>query len=250
MTRPGQALLLLCLAAAPLLAGAQQLTVSAAASLTQAMRDIAARFEAARPGVTVRLNFAASGVLLQQIDNGAPVDVFASADQDTMDRAAARQVIDATTRRDFAANALVVVAPAGAALPLSRLADLTSAPVRRVALGKPAAVPAGRYARQALEREGLWTALEPRLVFADNVRQVLDYVARAEVEAAFVYQTDALLMPDKVEIRFTVSGHAPVAYPLAVVAGSRQAALARDFAAFVIGPEAQAVLARHGFARP
>jgi len=143
-----------------------------------------------------------------------------------------------------------VVAPAGAALPLSRLADLTSAPVRRVALGKPAAVPAGRYARQALEREGLWTALEPRLVFADNVRQVLDYVARAEVEAAFVYQTDALLMPDKVEIRFTVSGHAPVAYPLAVVAGSRQAALARDFAAFVIGPEAQAVLARHGFARP
>jgi len=243
-------LALTTLAAAPLMSNAQQITVSAAASLTQAFRDIAARFETARPGVTVRLNFAASGVLLQQIANGAPADLLASADQETMDRGIAQQLLDPTTRRDFAANTLVVVAPAGSPVVLSRAADLAAPAVRRIALGKPASVPAGRYARQVLERGALWPQVEARLVFADSVRQVLDYVARGEVEAGFVYRTDALLMPGKVDIRFTASGHEPVTYPLAVVAGSRQAALAKDFAAFVLGNEAQAVLARHGFARP
>jgi len=243
-------LAMLTLASVSLAATAQQITVSAAASLTQAFRDIAMRFEASRPGVTVRLNFAASGVLLQQIANGAPADVFASADQDTMDRGVSQQLFDPATRRDFAANTLVVVAPAGGPQGLARTADLAAPAVRRIALGKPATVPAGRYARQVLERESLWAQVEPRLVYADSVRQVLDYVARGEVEAGFVYRTDALLMPDKVDIRFTATGHEPVTYPLAVVATSRQAALAKDFAAFVLGAEAQAVLARNGFARP
>jgi molybdate transport system substrate-binding protein len=101
-----------------------------------------------------------------------------------------------------------------------------------------------------LERDALWPQVESRLGFADSVRQVLDYVARGEVEAGFVYRTDALLMPDKVQVRFVAAGHEPVTYPLAVVAASRQAALARDFAAFVLGTEAQAILAHHGFARP
>lgn len=250
MTTIPRLLAALTLAAAPLITQAQQITVSAAASLTQAFRDIAARFEAAHPGVTVRLNLAASGVLLQQIAHGAPVDLFASADQETMDRGIAQHLLDAATRRDFAANALVVVAPTGSPVALTRTADLALPAVRRIALGKPATVPAGRYARQMLERDAVWSQVEPRLVFADSVRQVLDYVARGEVEAGFVYRTDALLMSDKVAIRFTATGHAPVTYPLAVVTGSRQAALARDFAAFVLGAQAQAILARHGFGRP
>jgi molybdate transport system substrate-binding protein len=239
---------LLLLAATP--AAAQTLTVSAAASLTDALREIGARFEAARPGATVRLNFASSGVLIQQIVQGAPVDVFVSADQETMARGIEQKVLDAASKRDFASNTLVMVVPSQGAPALAALADLGKPEVRRIALGKLATVPAGRYARQALESAGLWAAAEPKIVFADNVRQVLDYVARGEVEAGFVYRTDAALMKDKVRVVLTVGGHAPIAYPAAVVAESRQPALAREFHRFLFGAEAQTILARFGFASP
>ena len=240
--------LLLLLTALPWLASAQQLTVAAAASLTDAFKEIAPRFEAARPGATVRFNFAASGVLLQQVAQGAPVDVFASADQETMDRAAAQKLIAAGTRRDFASNALVLIAPPGSQV--RQLANLAQADVRRIAVGKVASVPVGRYTQQALEGARLWAGLQPKLVFADNVRQVLDYVARGEVDAGFVYRTDAEPARAKVAIVMAVGGHAPVSYPAAAVADSRQAALARDFVNFLGAAEAQAILARHGFGRP
>lgn len=232
----------------PLLAGAQQLTVSAAASLTEAFKDIGPRFEAARPGVTVRFNFAASGVLVQQIVQGAPVDVFASADQDTMDRGVAQKAIAADTRRDFASNALVLVTPADGAV--QRVADLALPAVQRIAVGKVASVPVGRYTQQALGSAQLWSALSPKLVFADNVRQVLDYVARGEVEAGFVYRTDAAIAGSKVRVAATLGGHTPITYPAAVVADSRQPALARDFVAFLGSAEAQAILAKYGFGKP
>lgn len=230
----------------PLLAGAQQLTVSAAASLTEAFKAIATRFEARHPGVTLRFNFAASGALLQQIANGAPVDVFASADAETMDRGAALWLDG--TRRDFAANALVLVTPPGAST--QRVSDLALPAVRRIALGKPASVPAGRYAQQLLQGLQLWEPLQPKLVFADNVRQALDYVARGEVEAGFVYRSDAALLPGKVRIAGLATGHAPIRYPVAVVKDSRQSKLARDFVAFLVGPEAQALLRQAGFDPP
>jgi molybdate transport system substrate-binding protein len=232
----------------PLFAGAQQLTVSAAASLTDAFKEIGTRFQAAKPGATVRFNFAASGVLLQQIAQGAPVDVFASADQETMNRGTAQKLFAADTRRDFAANELVLVTPPGGAV--KALRDLAQPGVKRIAVGKPASVPVGRYTQQALEVAQLWAGLQPKLVFADNVRQVLDYVSRGEVEAGFVYRTDATLLKDKVRIAMRVGGHTPVTYPVAVVADSRQAALARDFVAFLSGADAQAILARHGFGTP
>ncbi|MCY4744475.1 molybdate ABC transporter substrate-binding protein [Pelomonas sp. UHG3] len=232
----------------PLLAAAQQLTVSAAASLTDAFKAIGQRFEATRPGVTVRFNIAASGVLAQQIVQGAPVDVFASADPDSMDRAVAQRAIAVDTRRDFAANALVLVTPPGSAV--QRLTDLAGPAVKRIAIGKVASVPVGRYTQQALSSAQLWPALAPKLVFADNVRQVLDYVARGEVEAGFVYRSDAGIAGSKVRVAATVTGHAPIRYPVAAVADSRQPALARDFIGFLHGAEAQAILARHGFAQP
>jgi molybdate transport system substrate-binding protein len=234
----------------PLAATAQQLTVSAAASLTDAFKEIGVRFEAARPGTTVRFNFAASGVLIQQILQGAPVDVFASADQETMDRGVAQRAIDPASRRDFAANSLVLIAPAQRGPALSQLRDLAGPEVKRIAVGKPATVPVGRYTKQALDNAGLWTALEPRLVYGDSVRQVLDYVARGEVEAGFVYRTDAGLMKDKVRIVLTSGGHAPVTYPAAVVSDSRQQPLAHGFIAFLFSPEAQTILARCGFSQP
>jgi len=243
-------LLSLTLAALPLLASAQPLTVSAAASLSDAFKEIGTKFEAAKPGATVRFNFAASGVLLQQIAQGAPVDVFASADHETMNRAAEQKLIATDTRRDFAANSLVLITPTQGAPAVGALADLNKAEVKRIAVGKVASVPVGRYTQQALESVQLWAPLQPRFVFADNVRQVLDYVSRGEAEAGFVYRTDAALAKGRVSIALTVGGHAPVTYPAAVVADSRQAALARDFVNFLGGAEAQAVLARFGFTKP
>lgn len=229
---------------------ATELTVSAAASLTQAFKEIGTAFEAQGPGTKVRFNFAASGALLQQIAKGAPVDVLASADQETMDQAQQRRLVKAGTRHNFARNTLVAIVPAHATPAPGSLQDLLQPKVSRVALGTPASVPAGRYAQAALERARLWSPVESKLVGASSVRQVLDYVARGEVDLGFVYATDAALMADKVRLAFTVPTETPVLYPIAVVAAGAHAALAERFVAFVLSAPAQAILARHGFARP
>ena len=245
-----RALVVLLTASVALGASAQPITVAAAASLTDAFKAIGPLFEAARPGVGVRFNFAASGVLIQQIVQGAPVDVFVSADPETMDRGVEQKVIDAGTRRDFAANTGVLIVPGTGGPAIARLADLQGPAVRRIAIGKTATVPVGRYTRQVLETAGLWSALQPRLVQADSVRQVLDYVARGETEAGFVYRTDAAVMADKVKVVLTAEGHAPVRYPAAVVSDSRHKAVAQDFVDYLSTAPAQAVLARLGFGRP
>jgi molybdate transport system substrate-binding protein len=234
----------------PLASAAQTLTVSAAASLTDVLRELGPRFEAARPGVSVRFNFAASGVLIRQIVQGAPVDVFVSADPQTVDEGVRLKVLDPATRRDVARNALVMVVPAKGGLPLADPADLAQPSVRRVAIGKPATVPAGRYAQQALTEAGVWPALATRAVYADSVRQVLDYVARGEVEAGFVYRTDAMRMHDRVRVVARLRGHPPIVYPAVVVADSPARVAAGLFIDYLTSPEAQAVLARHGFESP
>ncbi len=236
--------------ALPFAAAAQQITVSAAASLTDAFKELAPRFEAAHPGATVRTNFAASGTLLQQIAQGAPVDVFASADQETMDRGAAQKLVDTDTRANFVTNSLVLIEPAQGGTGVRTLQDLTGPAVRKIAVGKTATVPVGRYTRQVLEAANLWTVLEPKFVQADSVRQVLDYVSRGEAEAGFVYRTDAAIAGDKVKVVLTPSGHTPVSYPVAVVADSRQKALAKDFIAFLGSDAGQRILVRYGFGKP
>jgi len=130
------------------------------------------------------------------------------------------------------------------------LADLQKPEVRRIALGKPEGVPAGRYARTALEAAKLWTALEPKAVYAQNVRQALDYVARGEVEAGFVYATDAAGHRDKVRALFSIPTENSITYPMAAVTGAPNADGARKFIAYLLSPEGQAVLARHGFLKP
>lgn len=241
----GTAILLLAAA----VANAQELTVSAAASLTNAFRDIGRDFEGAHPGCKVVFNFGASDVLLAQIANGAPTDVFASADEVAMNRAERENLLSLGTRREFAANQLVViVSRSGAAV--STLASLVEPRFRRIAVGSPQTVPAGRYAKEALDAASLWPALEGRLVFTQNVRQALDYVAREEADAGFVYATDAAIMPDKVRIAFDVSTGTSVRYPLAVIRDTRQPALAAAFVAYVAGPAGQQTLARYGFRAP
>ncbi len=240
----------LLLAGASMAAQAADLTVSAAASLTNAFRELAPAFEAAHPGTRVQLNFGASGALLQQIAKGAPVDVFASADQETMDQAQAQGLVQAAQRRNFVSNALVVIVPTTAAQVPQQLSDLSRPDFQRVAIGLPASVPVGRYTKGVLEAAGLWSAIEPRMIGANNVRQALDYVARAEVNAGFVYSTDAALMPDKVKVAFTVPTGKPILYPAAPLAASPNSALAQQFVEFLGSAQAQATLAKYGFGKP
>lgn len=229
--------------------GEVQLTVSAAASLTDVLRDLAPMFAARQPNVSVRFNFGASGALLQQIAQGAPVDVFVSADEETVDRGIAQKLLAAETRRVIVSNSLVLVT-AKDSQAVTSLQSLGGPAVRRIAIGKPATVPAGRYSQQALERAGLWNSLAERFVYADNVRQVLDYASRGEVDAGIVYATDALVQRDRVRVAATIEGHAPIRYPAIAVADSRRRELAVAFIDFLRSPQAQERLAVAGFRPP
>jgi molybdate transport system substrate-binding protein len=231
-------------------ASAQTLLVSAAASLTDAFRELGQEFSKTHPGNKVEFNFAASDVLVRQILEGAPVDVFASADLKAMDNAAAQNAIETSTRVNFAANRLVLALPPRSALKLSELADLRQPAVKRVAIGQPAGVPAGRYAKAALDEAKLWSALEEKFIYTQNVRQSLDYIARGEVDAGFVYATDAAALRDKVTVAFAIATAQPIVYPIALVKRSKQAKSAQQFVDLVRSTAGQQILARYGFAKP
>jgi len=241
------ALFLLCNS---VVAAAGDITVSAAASLGNAFKEAAQAFEAQHPGSKVLLNTAASGALLQQMAKGAPVDVFASADQESMDQAQAQGLVVAASRRDFARNTLLLVQPAGSQLVLRSLKDLTLPAVTRVAIGNPASVPVGRYAQDALEAAKLWPQVNAKAVNTLNVRQSLDYVARGEVDVGFVYATDAALVPGKVTVAFHVPLQQSIRYPIATSASAANPGEASRFVAFILSPAGQAILARYGFLKP
>jgi molybdate transport system substrate-binding protein len=227
--------------------GAADLTVSAASSLTQAFQDISVPFEAQHPGTQLKFNFGASGALAQQIIHGAPVDVFASADTDTMNKAVAKSAVNAADVKIFTTNRLVLVIPMSAKQTLKQLSDLKRPEVMRIAMGVPASVPAGHYAQAALDKAGVWTELQHKIISTQHVRQALDYVARGEVDAGFVYASDAQLMANKVKVAFVVPTATPIQYPMAKVASSANAHEADKFMAFVQSPQGQAVLKKHGF---
>jgi len=228
----------------------QELIVSAAASLTNAFQEIGEKFSSTNPGTKVVPNFAASGALLQQIEKGAPVDVFASADEKTMDQANEKKLILPETRKNFVSNGLVLVIPLGSKIPIKSPQDLTAKEVTKVALGNPDAVPAGRYTQEALTNEGLWEKLNPKFIPADSVRQVLDYVSRGEVDAGFVFATDAAIARDKVQVVATLEKHKPILYPVAVVAATEKKDLAQRLIDFVLSREGQEILSKYGFGKP
>ncbi len=225
----------------------QELIVSAAASLTNALKEVALQFEKAHPGTKVVCNFAASGVLLQQMDKGAPVDVFAAADQKTMNQAQEKKLIVFGTRKNFVNNRLVLIMPMDSKLAVNSLKDLTRPEVKRVAMGNPTTVPAGRYAKEALEKAGLWDKLSPKFILAESVRQVLDYVSRGEVDAGLAYSTDAAIADGKVKVIQMVTEHEPIFYPIAVTAASAKKNLAESFVDFVLSPVAQEIFSKFGF---
>ncbi|MRW85330.1 molybdate ABC transporter substrate-binding protein [Pseudoduganella sp. FT26W] len=247
MLKAGVAIILAAFGAT---ASATDITVSAAASLTNAFKEIGAAYEKEHAGDKVQFNFAASDPLVQQISKGAPVDVFASADQDAMDKADNLKLLAPGTRKNFASNSLVLIAPQGGKVAVKALADVTQPAVARITIGNPASVPVGRYTKAALENAKLWTAVEPKLILGTSVRQCLDYVARGEVDAGFVYATDAAIVKDKVTVVATVPTETPVSYPIAVIAAGPQAAAGRKFADYVQSSAGQAILAKYGFGRP
>jgi molybdate transport system substrate-binding protein len=231
---------------------AQEVTLSVAISLKEAIEALGRGFTAAHPGVTLRYNLGASGDLQKQIEAGAPVDVFLSAAQGQMDRLEKQDLIVAATRRAFARNVLTVVKPADSRVDIAKAVDLLETAVGKIAIGNPRSVPAGQYAEESLRALGLWDRLQPKLVFAENVRQVLDYVARGEVEAGFVYTTDAATRTRAVKEAFRPPDdtYRPVIYPGAVVAASKQPALGRAFLELLASHEGRTVLGRFGFQPP
>jgi molybdate transport system substrate-binding protein len=242
--------LALALAAVSPALWAQEIVVSAAASLTNAFQAVGQAWEKAHPGHKATFNFAASGALLAQMQQGAPVDVFASADQPTMDRAVAAKLIVTGSRSDFAKNELVLIVPARSQAAPKALADLAGGSYQRIAAGTPASVPVGRYTMNVVEQAGLAAPLQPKWIYGESVRQVLDYVARGEVDAGFVYRTDALVKRDDTRVALVVPTTSPVTYPIAQLAARKQPAAAQSFIAFVKGPQGQQILGSFGFSRP
>ena len=235
---------------APIPAAAEtELLVSAAASLTEAFKEIGKSFAAKNPGVKVRFNFAGSGPLLQQIAQGAPVDLFASADQETMDKGEKGGFILRGSRVNFTGNSLVLITPVAMPM-LIGLGDLKAGRVQKIAMANPDSVPAGRYAKTALEKQGLWEALAPKCVMGISVKQALEYVMRGEVEAGFVFATDAAGVKDRVRVVAQIPTDRPIIYPVAVVAGSVNKEKGQAFIQYLRSPEAQGILAKHGFTKP
>jgi molybdate transport system substrate-binding protein len=228
---------------------AQEMTLSVAVSLKEAMEDLGRTFTAGKRGVTLRYNFGASGDLQKQIEAGAPIDLFLSAAQRQMDDLQKQSLIVASSRRTFARNVLVVIKPSDSRADISKPADLVDGRVGRLVIGNPRTVPAGQYAEESLKAMGLWEKVQPKLVLAENVRQALDYVARGEVDAGFVYTTDLAARAQGVKevFRPAEDTYRPIVYPAAIVAASRHQALAQAFIDLLVSESGRATLARFGF---
>ena len=243
-------LLALCLLLTPLAARAQEVTMFAAASLTDAMKDVSAQW--AKDGhQPLRLSFGASSTLARQIEQGAPANLFASADEKWMDYLADKKLIVADTRKDLLGNDLVLVVPAdkpqhatiGPGFDLLGLLG----PSGRIATGDPAHVPVGVYAEQALKKLGMWDAVQPRLARTDDVRAALLLVERGEAPAGIVYATDAAVSKGvMVAGVFPANSHDPVSYPFAVITAG-DTPEARALMTFLAGPDARAIFVKRGF---
>ena len=247
----GLALLCIVLLLTVLSARADEILVSAASSLTDALTEAGAAYTHLHLRTTVRFNFAASGLLQQQIRQGAPADVFCSASPAEMDALQKEGHIETSSRIDFAGNRLVLIAPVGSRL--RSWNDLASPATRRIAISDPASVPSGRYAQETLTKRSLWEVAKIKAVFGQNVRQTLTYVANGDADAGCVFRTDALHDAGKVRIVAEATpgkDHLPIVYPAAVVSHAPNRLAAQSFVLFLQSAPARKILARYGFTPP
>ncbi|WP_139995067.1 molybdate ABC transporter substrate-binding protein [Paenibacillus paridis] len=228
-----------------------ELTISAAASMTDALKEIQTAYQTIHPNITLSFNFGASGALQQQIEQGAPADLFLSAAVKNMTALIDKELIDANQQVNLLANELVVVIPTDAKTAIESVNDLTKAEVKTVAIGIPESVPAGNYAKEALTSANLWDALQSKSVQAKDVRQVLQYVETGNADAGFVYKTDALTS-EQVKIAFTVdaSSYKAIQYPIGIVKATKHSKEAEEFYTYLQSQEALDVFVKYGFSVP
>lgn len=232
---------------------ASQILVSGAASLTDVFNDLANEYRKSQPELEILTSFAASDTVLQQIINGAPVDVFASADQITMDKAEKLGLLMPDSRNDFIANQLVLITPKGelsdkSIQSLDDLVELIRSKDQdlSLAVANPAFVPAGRYAKEALEDLGIWHESLGHQITGQNVRQILNYVQRGEVDAGIVFASDAFIAKDKVNIIAELKVAQPILYPIAIIGENNEA---QGFINFVLSDQGQKILINYGFSK-
>ena len=224
-----------------------EVTVSAAISLKDSLEEAAKLYRLEKPDVTVHFNLGASGTLQQQIEQGAPVDVFISASPAQMNALESKGLIQPGTRKDLVKNRVVLVVPKDQKN-ISSFQDLARPDVKIVAIAEPQAVPAGKYAQEVLTHFGLYDHLKPKFVLAKDVRQVLNYVATGNADAGIVYATDALTTKDVIVVATAPEdSHSPVLYPVAAVKASQNPGAAKAFIEFLAGAKARGIFEKYGF---
>lgn len=224
------------------------LLIAAAASLQNALEEIDPVFEDTNSGVTVNYNFAASGPLQQQIEQGAPVDVFISAATKQMDALQEQGLIVTDTRRNLLTNNLVLIVPSNSSLGVTSFRQLTNSNVRRISVGEPRSVPAGQYAEELFSNLGILEQLRSKFVYGNSVRNVLGTVESGNADAGVVYTTDARISTEVQQVATAPNNlHSPIVYPIAVIQASRNQQTARAYAQFIKSQQAQNIFKKYGF---
>lgn len=228
-----------------------ELIISAAASLTESLNEIKTLYAQKAPQVKLTFNYGASGTLQQQIEQGAPADLFLSAGKKQMDALVSKQLIDSATAKNLLLNDLVLVVSADSKLSITKVEDLSKDEFKKLAVGTPESVPAGSYAKETLTYYKLWETLQPKIVLTKDVKQVLSYVETGNTEAGFVYKTDASSSKNaKIILTADPASHASIEYPIGVVKATKQPAAAKDFYNYLQTKEALDVFVKYGFTLP
>lgn len=229
-------------------AASVEINISAAASLTDALKEIQIEYQK-QADVALIFNFAASGALQKQIQEGAPCDLFLSASKEHMDGLEAEGLIVSESREDLLGNALTLIVSSEQSESVKNYEDLTKAELSGISIGTPESVPAGKYAKQALQNLGIWDKLEDQIIYAKDVRQVLEYVDTGNADCGLVYKSDALAMKTgTVVMDLPESSHDPIVYPVALIKDSPQQEAAAAFYKFLQTDYASSVFEKYGFA--
>lgn len=226
----------------------KEIFISAAVSMKDALLEIQGQYEEKSPHIQLRYNFGGSGSLQKQIEQGAPADIFLSAGKSQMDALESRGLIIPGSRSTLVGNSLVLITPLNNSL-VNGFRDLTREDILRIAIGSPESVPAGKYAKEVLNYLQIWKGVEPKLVYTEDVSQVLRYVETGNVDAGIVYQTDAKSSQKVKQVAiFPKESHSPIEYPIALLQSGKNKKEAEEFLNYLKSSEAQEVFQKHGFA--
>ena len=226
-----------------------ELHVSAAASMTDAMKELTDDYQKKNPDVKLVFNFAASGELQQAIEQGAPVDIFISAAKKQMDALDKGGFLAEGTRKDLLENKVVLIVPKDSKVALAKFEDVLKDDVKKIGLGEPKGVPVGQYSEEIFGKLGILDQVKAKSVYGSNVRQVLSWVDTGEVDAGVVYATDAAISKgNKVICTAPEGSHKPVIYPMAIIKSTKQAEAAKAFTDYMAGADGKKIFEKYGFA--